>query len=146
MDAQQRINSSVAEIQEILDGLSQQYSNERTRLEKILEDIAAKQSELDKLESDAKYRKAELDKVLADTSKLLEESQENLVTVQGQVDNAKQELVSIKKQHAQFVAYQVRAQKALDAADKSIAEREESLEIAVAQARRRSGVLSSVDK
>lgn len=142
--AEKQLSEGIALIRQVLEGLTDTSLGKLAELEQLAKDIQASQTELEAVNAASNKAHTDLKNTLAENAKKIEASTGELTDLELQIAGAEKELADIKKKHAEFTAYHLRAQKALDAREQSLLEREKALDEAIGQARRRASILGGI--
>jgi prefoldin subunit 5 len=145
MSALETIGSAVETIRVALEEISEEAGHRQGDLSKLNDEIVAAQEDLGMI------RKS----VAEETERhrlLIQKNTEELRAAQGSLEKATEELGSaqaelsmVKKKHAQYVEFQVRGNKALEARESAVSDREKAHKLALAQSRRVTSVLNQMD-
>lgn len=130
---------------------------EKNNLETVKTNISIALLKLSDLEDELEQEQANTARVLGELKQQEQTAREDLDTVKqaivasgdehkeliGKISVAKSELTELEKKHTDYVAYESRAQKALEAKEQALISREEALEDAEMRAKRR-GILDNI--
>jgi DNA repair exonuclease SbcCD ATPase subunit len=140
----QQIVKAIGDIRGSLEILADEASKSESELSRINGEIQDANILLNAVKGQTTEATSMHEETLSSLKRETKDAKEKLVLVREGVVQANIKLAAAKKKHAQFVAYEVRAKKALQAREDSLLRREESLEATISQARRRTGILSGV--
>lgn len=143
MDVQQSLSDGIKLIQAELDRYTKVCADRKEQLQSLMNSIAIADDRLSSANKETERVILENKAALSGMMITIDEKQHELKKVEYALLTAKSELdVTIKKQ-AQFMQYQSRAQKALQARENSILEREKELEETAELVKRRHSILDN---
>lgn len=144
MDVQQSLNNGIELIQNAIDGYAELADAKKDELQRIETNISTAEETLALLNDNIGVQRTATDEALSHDKKAIEETRLELIAVTSQLATAKVELESVTKKQTQFMQYQSRAQKMLQAREASILDKEEKLEEAIGLVKRRHSIIDNV--
>lgn len=143
MDVQQSLNDGIQLIQAELDRYTKVCADKKERLQELTDSIMIADDRLSSASKEAERVTLENKAVLSGMMIAIDEKQCELKKVEYALLTAKSELNAAIKKQTQFMQYQSRAQKALQARENSILEREKELEETAGLTKRRHSILDN---
>lgn len=141
MDALASLKEAASVIQASLVELTERADRELREAEQAEQRVTDAKIELEGIASESKKQQKAAESKLSEQSAKLGVLIDELNGLTKKIETAKAELEGIKKKHAQFMNYQIKAEKALRAREQSILEREKTLEEIIGQAKRRTSII-----
>lgn len=143
MDVQQSLSDGIKLIQAELDRYTKVCADRKEQLQSLMNSIAIADDRLSSANKETERVILENKAALSGMITTIDEKQRELKKIDLALLTAKSELDATIKKQAQFMQYQSRAQKALQARENSILEREKELEETAELVKRRHSILDN---
>lgn len=138
------LSTTQGQLETAIKGLEAKVNEQRSTLHAVQLEVEAARTNAD--ETILNYE-AEIEhsaKTLKTLKSDLDEAREDVEFLKEQVETYEARKAEAYKKHVEFIEYESKARKALAAAEESIIERENNLEVSIARAKRQHGILDKI--